>query len=450
MRHPRPDPVVFLHPVSGKGSNAPRRPPSKKSRRKKIVRTAALFALPFLLILVVYLVFKPSQAPVEHDPSEVPVEQPALSAAPIPEPAVIEEIVLPNETLSDIMEDHGLSPAEIDRLVRDVKPVFNLAKIVAGRTMKVGIDAGGRLKSIDYPLGEDEFLLVTRTETGYRAEKKSYAFESRIAYVDGVITDHLYGTILARGEAESLVAELDMIFDSDIDFYAGIQKGDAFRLLVEKKFLDGRFRKYGNILAAEFWNDGRRVEAFRFAFREGEKDKVDYFHFDGRSLRKELLKSPLRTIKRISSRFTSRRLHPIRKVYRAHYGVDYVADNGDPVFATADGTVTQAGLNGAAGKMITLKHANGYETMYLHLSAILVKKGQRVEAKQRIGRVGSTGESTGTHLDYRIKRFGSYLNPRSAKFLPIAPLAASYLPDFQKKAAVLQAALDTPSKVFLR
>ncbi len=200
MRHPRPDPVVFLHPVSGKGSNAPRRPSSKKSRRNKIVRTASFLAFLFLLIVVVYLVFKPSQSPVEHDASEVPLEGPALSAATVPEPAVVEEIVLPGETLSDIMEDHGLSPAEIDRLVRDVKPVFNLAKIVAGRTIKIGTDAEGRLQSIDYPLGEDEYLLVIRTETGYRAEKKSYVFESRIAYIDGVITDHLYGTILARGE----------------------------------------------------------------------------------------------------------------------------------------------------------------------------------------------------------------------------------------------------------
>jgi len=443
MRHPRRNPVVFLHPASGNGANPPRRPPSKKSRRNKIVRTASLFALPFLLILAVYLVLKPSQPPVEHDPSEVPLEQPALAAAP--EPTVVEEIVLPGETFSDIMEDRGLSPAEIDRLVRDVKPVFNLAKIVAGRTMKIGIDAGGRLMSIDYPLGEDEYLLVTRTEDGFRAERKAYAFEARLAYVDGVITDHLYGAIEARGEEGGLAVELDQIFGWDIDFYAGIRTGDTFRLIVEKKFLDGQFRKYGSILAAEFWNDGRRIEAYRFDSETSGGIKVGYYHPDGRSLRKEFRKSPLESY-RITSRFTSRRLHPIRKVYRAHYGVDYAAPVGTPVLATADGTVTQAGRNGAAGLMITLRHPNGYETMYLHLSSILVKAGQRVEMNQRIGKVGSSGGSTGPHLDYRIKRFGSYLNPLSAKFNPVEPLSSTLLPAFQARAAVLRAALDAPAK----
>ncbi|MBN1938772.1 MAG: M23 family metallopeptidase, partial [Candidatus Aminicenantes bacterium] len=170
---------------------------------------------------------------------------------------------------------------------------------------------------------------------------------------------------------------------------------------------------------------------------------------DGRSLRKELLKSPLKG-GRITSGFTSRRLHPIRKVYRAHYGVDYAAPVGTPVFATGDGTVTKAGRNGAAGLMITLKHAKGYETMYLHLSSILVKTGQRVEASQRIGKVGSSGESTGPHLDYRIKRFGSYLNPLSAKFEPVAPLPEAHLPAFRKQAAVFRAALDAPLMAFGR
>lgn len=424
------------------------RNPGKPRSGKKAVRTAILFALPFFLIALVYLVFRPAGPPVEHEPSDVPKEEPVV-AAPA-RPVAVETYILTGETISDILGDNGLPPAEIERLVRDVKPVFNLAKIVAGRIMKIALDAEGRLEAIDYPLGEDEYLLITRMESGYKAERKAYAFETRIAYVDGIITEHLYGAILAKGESEGLVAEIEGIFDSDINFYAGIQPGDAFRLLVEKKYLDGKFRRYGNILAAEFWNDGRRTEAFRFTVKEAGKTKTGYYHFDGGSLRKELLKSPLKTFRRISSGFTSRRLHPIRKVYRAHYGVDYVANPGQSVLATGDGTVAQAGSNGSAGNMITLKHAKGYETMYLHLGSILVKKGQRVEAGQRIGTVGLSGETTGSHLDYRIKRFGAYLNPLSAKFESVAPLPAAQLPAFQKQASALRFALAAPQVVFSR
>jgi murein DD-endopeptidase MepM/ murein hydrolase activator NlpD len=295
-------------------------------------------------------------------------------------------------------------------------------------------------------LDEDQFLRVNREGTDYRAEKKPYPYEIRPAYVQAAIDDHLYGAVLGLGEDAALAVAIEQIFGWDIDFWAGIQPGDAFRLIVEKKYLDGRFKRYGNILAAEFWNDGRRTEAFRFEPTEGGRTTGGYFHADGRSLRKEFLKSPLLSY-RITSRFTASRLHPIRKVYRAHYGVDYAAPLGTPVFATADGKVEEAGLNGAAGRMIRLSHKSGYETMYLHLSRIDVRIGQRVTGGQQIGQVGSSGESTGPHLDYRIKRYGSYLNPLSAKFMPVEPLAAKWVPDFKKRVAGFQFLLDTPLRM---
>jgi murein DD-endopeptidase MepM/ murein hydrolase activator NlpD len=445
MKRKRTDPYLFLHPVSGFTSSSPRRRPSRRRAKKKNLRALGIL-LPFVLIALVYVLFHRRGPVVEHEPSQVPAEEELLSA---PGPTVVENVILPGETLSDILGDNGLSPAEIHKLVEEVKPVFDLAKIRAGRPMKIAVDADGGLQSLDYSLDEEEYLLVTRNQTGYAAERRAYAFETRIAYVDGVITDHLYGAIMAGGEEAGLAVELDQIFGWDIDFYAGIRTGDAFRLIVEKRYLDGRFQKYGDILAAEFWNDGRRVEAYRFEHEEDGTTKSGYYHPDGRSLRKEFLKVPLDSY-RITSRFTSRRLHPIRKVYRAHYGVDYAAPIGSPVYATAAGTVTQAGSNGAAGRMITIKHPNGYETMYLHLNSILVRKGQKVEMKQRIGTVGRSGEATGPHLDYRIKRFGSYLNPLSAKFEPVEPLASALLPAFQKRAAALRAALDAPVNIIRR
>jgi len=417
---------------------------SKDGRSRRIVRTAAVVAGTSAIIVAVFLIFRPD----DREPPDAAGTTPGTSLAPAvePGPRVIEDAIQPGETLSDILQDYDFSPAEIDRLVQQVKPVFNLARIIAGRTLKLIVLPDGGFQSIEYPLDENQFLLITKKEADYQAEKKSYPFVLRVAYVDGVIDEHLYGAILAEGEEPGLAIALEQIFGWDVDFYAGLRTGDSFRLIVEKKFLDGRFRRYGNVLAAEFWNDGRRIEAARYEYEDGGKTRTGYFHPDGRSLRKEFLKSPLLSYTRISSRFSSRRLHPIRKVYRAHYGVDYAAPVGTPVYATADGSVEEAGWSGGAGRMIRLSHRSGYETMYLHLSEINVRKGQRVAGGERIGRVGSSGESTGPHLDYRIKRFGSYLNPLSAKFMPVEPLDKTRMPDFQKKAAGFRFLLDTPMK----
>jgi murein DD-endopeptidase MepM/ murein hydrolase activator NlpD len=438
---------VFIAPLSGPDRPGPGRDPQKKPRSRILVVIAAFAVLPAILIATIFLVVRSTGPREENRPPAASPPEAVISAAP--NPKIVEDIIFPGETLSEILESHGLAPAEIDALVKQIKPVFNPAKIVSGRTIKITYDPTGSFRSFDYPMDENQYLLVTRRGTAYLAEKKSYPYEVRTASISGVIGEHLYGTLLAMGEEPELAIALEQVFGWDVDFYAGLRTGDAFRVLVEKKFLDGRFQRYGDILAAEFWNDGRRIEAYRYAYEETGKTKTGYFHPDGRSLRKEFLKSPLQSY-RITSRFTSRRLHPIRKVYRAHYGVDYAAPIGTAVYATADGTVADTGWKGEAGRMIRLTHKSGYETIYMHLSAILVRNGQKVEGGQRIGKVGSSGGSTGPHLDYRIKRFGIYLNPLSAKFMPVEPLPSKWTADFQGKAAVLRAALDWPVSSFRR
>jgi murein DD-endopeptidase MepM/ murein hydrolase activator NlpD len=423
------------------------RPPRLPADRPKSSRLAWLAAgVLIVLIAAGYWIFRPDTPSISSSAGGPVAKEPAPSAIPpVSIPKVVEEAIRPGETLSDILQRNGFSPAEIDRMVKQVKPVFNLAKVAAGRMLTLTFDPGESLQTIDYPLDEDQFLRVSREGTDYRAEKKPYPYEIRPAYVQTAIDDHLYGAVLGQGEDAALAIAIEQIFGWDIDFWAGIQPGDAFRLIVEKKYLNGRFRRYGKILAAEFWNDGRRIEAFRFESAEGGRNTSGYYHADGRSLRKEFLKSPLLSY-RITSRFTASRLHPIRKVYRAHYGVDYAAPLGTAVFATADGKVEEAGWNGASGRMVGLSHKNGYETMYLHLSRIDVRVGQKVTGGQQIGTVGTSGESTGSHLDYRIKRYGSYLNPLSAKFMPVEPLAAKWMPDFKKRVAGFQLLLDAPLK----
>jgi murein DD-endopeptidase MepM/ murein hydrolase activator NlpD len=176
--------------------------------------------------------------------------------------------------------------------------------------------------------------------------------------------------------------------------------------------------------------------------------RSDFFDPAGNSLRKEFLKSPMK-FARISSRFSRSRFHPIRRIYRPHYGVDYAAPAGSPVQATADGVVTQIGWNGAAGRMIKIRHKNAYETMYLHLSGYApgIRASARVYAKQVIGYVGSSGESTGPHLDYRILYHGKYVNPQGWKFQPAEPLRKEFLDAFKAEAEKLGFALDAPAFV---
>jgi murein DD-endopeptidase MepM/ murein hydrolase activator NlpD len=184
---------------------------------------------------------------------------------------------------------------------------------------------------------------------------------------------------------------------------------------VEALYTEGEFTSYGNILAAEFTNNGQLHTAFRFK-ADGQKGRANYYNEKGQALRKTLLKAPL-NYRRISSTFTKRRFHPILRTYRPHLGVDYAAARGTPVSSVGDGVVEFAGRKGANGKLIIIKHAAGYKTYYGHLHKIArgIRKGKRVTQGQFIGTVGSTGRSTGPHLDYRVKRHNKSLNPLRLK-----------------------------------
>jgi len=204
---------------------------------------------------------------------------------------------------------------------------------------------------------------------------------------------------------------------------------------------------YGKILAAEFTNQGKTYHAYHYTYPDTQE--TDYFDFEGNSLRKEFLKSPISGA-RISSRFSHNRLHPVRKVWRPHYGVDYAAPIGTPVRATAEGTVTFAGRDGANGRMIRIRHKNGYETYYLHLRRYAkgIKRGVKVQSSQVIGHVGASGEATGPHLDYRIKHRSRFLNPLAYRFKPVEPLRLDFLEDFQKEAGQYQLSFEAPQIIF--
>ena len=231
--------------------------------------------------------------------------------------------------------------------------------------------------------------------------------------------DSLFTSMERAGEQPELALRVAEIFAWDMDFYTDPQPGDQFCVLVEKKVYDnGQSPTYHRILAARYKNAETVYEGFLYPDVAG---KPAYYSRDGRSLQAAFLRSPLRFEAAISSHFSRHRFHPVLRVYRPHLGTDYAAPVGAPVQAIATGRVTFCGRAGGAGKMVRVEHANGYESMYMHLSRILVRRGQHVAQGQRIALVGATGLATGPHLDFRLRRNGKYVNfehfraPRAAQ-----------------------------------
>ena len=255
----------------------------------------------------------------------------------------------------------------------------------------------------------------------------------------------LFGAIEAAGGTVDLALALADVFSGDIDFNTELQPGDTFAVVVDQQFREANvFAGYGPIIAAEFSNDGRQLRAVRFEPAEGQPA---YFDEQGISMRRFMLKSPLKFDPVVTSGFSRNRLHPVLGETRAHLGVDYRAPVGAPVVAVAHGVVVSAGANGAAGRMVQLRHANGFETEYLHLSSIAVRTGTRVQQGDLIGRVGATGLVTGPHLDYRVKKNGAFINPLTASrsMPPGEPVPAAETAAFQSARDRALAALPTPS-----
>jgi murein DD-endopeptidase MepM/ murein hydrolase activator NlpD len=229
-----------------------------------------------------------------------------------------------------------------------------------------------------------------------------------------------------------LAIALADIFSGQLDFNTDLQPGDSFELLVEKSTRDGQFAGYGHIVGARFSNEGTVHQAFRWT--NPDTRKAGYYDENGRSLKRFFLRSPLRFEPRVTSGFSQRRFHPVHRTYRAHLGVDYGAPHGSQVVAVSSGTVVSAGWAGGGGNQVRIRHAGGYESYYLHLSAFGkgIRAGAHVDQGQVIGRVGSTGTATGPHLDYRLRKNGVFVNPLAEhrRLPPGDPIPALHLAAF--------------------
>jgi murein DD-endopeptidase MepM/ murein hydrolase activator NlpD len=268
---------------------------------------------------------------------------------------------------------------------------------------------GRHVEGMHYEIDDSSFLKIKRTPNGFIAERVKIRYTKKIGTLYIKIKDNLIFSFPETSkEYLKLALKLSDIFAWDIDFSNDIRDNDYIKIIVEELWLGNVFKGYGEILSAEFFNNGRVYKAYRFEY----DGFADYYNERGESLRKALLRSPLR-FKYISSGFGRRRLHPVLRIYRPHLGVDYAAPVGTPVSAAGDGVVVFAGYKGQYGKMVHIRHNNRLETFYGHLSRIpkKIKRGVKVSQGEIIGYVGKTGLATGPHLDYRIKLNGRFVNP---------------------------------------
>jgi murein DD-endopeptidase MepM/ murein hydrolase activator NlpD len=421
--------------------------PSKPLGRVNWLRIAAALVVAAVVIAALILLGRVVFPPKPPEPFRPEPATPVM-ATPPPAPALAEEkiVIPPRSNIADLLKRRGFTDREVHDLREAVKPVYDLGKIRAGQQLRLAILPGGPWKRLEYDIDETRSLVVRNEEAEVKAEMKYVPIEFKPAFVSGVIEDSLIAALNKAGEEDSLAIDIvERCFGWDIDFNTDLRKGDSFRVFVEKRYLDGRFAGYRDILAAEFINEGRVYRAFRFTYPDTKVS--DYFDEAGGSRRKDFLRSPIKfRAFRITSRFSASRFHPIYKIFRPHYGVDYAAPIGTEVQATADGVVTFAGWDGEAGNAVKMTHKNSYATAYLHLRNFGkgVHKGAVLKGGDIVGYVGTTGGSTGPHLDYRIYYHGGPVNPLGHKFKPADPLRKEFLEDYKKEVERLRTALRLP------
>lgn len=352
---------------------------------------------------------------------------------------VISAVVPNGTTVAGMLGKHLLPESELSALVQAVTSSFDVRKLRAGNAYRIDRLFDGRIRSFEYEIDPTRALRASRRDGDialFEAEVVELPRTTTRVVVEGTInrdTPSISESLEHAGERLDLALAMADIFSGEIDFNSGLQPGDSYRLIVEKSVRDdGVFIGYGPVQAAEFVNDGRSLTAMRFTLADG---KTGYFDTAGRSLKRFFLKTPLKFEPRITSSFSRSRMHPVLKYARAHNGVDYGAPTGAPVVAVSNGVVTLAGWTNGGGKTVRIKHTSGYESEYMHLSAIGagMHVGARVGQGDLVGLVGSTGLASGPHLHYGLRRDGKYVNPITEH---------QNLPPGEPVPAVLKAAFD--------
>lgn len=395
----------------------------------------------------------PPETTETTDVSEAAAAEPTVEAiaasasvepepAPEPEPARWQELTVHRgDTLAELFERAGLTARDVYEVVNADDEARALTRIYPGDVLALKLSPDDELLAVRYETSAESALIVARTEDGYQARTETIALERRVSHARGEIQTSLFAAGADAGLEDELIMELAGIFGWDIDFALDIRRGDRFEVVYEELYRDGEKVRNGDILSARFTNDGETFRAVRY---ENPKGRVGYFTPDGRSMRKEFLRSPV-NFAYVSSNFNPQRYHPVLGVKRPHMGTDYAARPGTPIKAAGDGKIIHLGRKGGYGRTIIIQHGTRYTTLYAHMSGYRrgLSGGDRVKQGQVIGYVGSSGLVTGPHLHYEFRVDGSHRNPRTVDLPDAEPIQEEYLADFRSATAPLLAQLDS-------
>ena len=388
--------------------------------------------------------------PVDDSPAFAPL------LPPLPELETRTGEIGRGEAFSEALKSAGISHEEVYQLVkalrRDIhRADFNPNIVQRGDRFEARLDTFGVIQSFEYiKRGTlDSRILAKRGDGRLRAWKETVPLDRRVVVVSERLEDSIWSALRATGKNPDVLSNrLSDIFEYEIDFMVDCRPGDRFSIAFEEFYKDDKFVRYGDILAAEYVSRSERFQAFLYERENGDRG---YHDEKGKSLRGIFLKSPL-NYRRISSRYTNRRFHPVLKKYVKHHGIDYAANRGTPVWATAEGTIAFIGRKGPLGRYIEIKHKNGYKTGYGHLSRFSrgLKRGSYVSQKQVIGFVGATGRATGSHLHYNFysRSKGEYrlTNPSRIVTRPTGkPVPEGLIAEFYAKRDALYALFDHES-----
>jgi murein DD-endopeptidase MepM/ murein hydrolase activator NlpD len=343
--------------------------------------------------------------------------------------------VKPGENLGGIFTRLGVDNKIVGNLNFYTDGVFDISKLRSGNTYTAMMSNSGdnKLKYFIYSINDTSYVIFDFRDS-LHVHKDSKEVTRKLKSLTGVINSSLWTTMQQAGADPNMAVALANIYQWSIDFYA-IQKGDSFKVIYEELAVEGKSISIGEIHSAVFVHNGKEYYAHRFE----QGNITDYFDDKGQNLRKEFLKAPLK-FSRITSKFSNGRMHPILRIRRPHHGVDYAAPKGTPVHTIGNGTILKASYAGGAGRLVSIRHSNGYTTSYMHLAGFGpgIHPGTSVSQGQVIGYVGSSGLSTGAHLDFRVYKNNVAIDPLKIESPPALPVEARYKASFDSIRALYE------------
>ncbi|HKX85979.1 MAG TPA: peptidoglycan DD-metalloendopeptidase family protein [Flavobacterium sp.] len=356
--------------------------------------------------------------------------------------SVVRDTIRKEDTFGSILEKQNLNGKEVHEVISKVKDTFNVRIMRLGKpyTMLRTKDKSKKLQYFIYQPDQLSYYIVDLTDSVAKATKKTKPVTFKRRTIAGELNGSLSETLKNEGVAASLSSKLTNVYKWSIDFFKS-KKGDKFAVTFTERYInDSIYDGVDSLECAFFEYKGKRVYAF--PFKQSPKDRIEYYDEEGKALKNFFLKAPLKSIN-ITSRFSKRRFHPVQKFFKPHNGTDYAAPHGTPIMSTANGVVELAGYTAGNGNHVKIKHDRTYSTQYLHMSRILVRRGQKVRQGQIIGRVGSTGLASGPHVCYRFWKNGKQVDALKLKLPNSTPMNSDNKPRYLTFIAPLKKELDS-------